>query len=407
LKIQLSDQVRQLLRLVASNADLVCEGIEGPVLAGDAKRNARIEVLVGVGALRVEDEQTFRLNPRLKAFVEDHLGSFQAFRSLTRIDSTIRHADRLWMEVKALNREGEGADALRVEVELGEVLAEIAYDIERNLLVLNSNVSTEYGNVDSLRAKLRQNSFFLAEVRSMSASVEKLGVTADRIFDECMQFGLTSVSQVVRRNITSKLLGWAQQINEAQHTISRRLFLARKLEERLSRLSRIALWLRQRSGLGGDREFDIDANFNPLLLRPKPVPITVHVDVQDSESQVQEALATIAAALPPKSDAHQSVAPSEPLEAFVEEEGIVVLEALAPHDKALVDLVDHARMTPRPVSLVDWKRGLDQLQYLSDEEWLLYASTHVAAEGLALSYLFMPPTGAALNDRFFDALVTR
>ena len=66
---QLSDQVKVLLRLVASNADLVGEGVEGPILLGDSKRNAKIDSLVEAGVLRVEDEQTFRLNPRLKAFV--------------------------------------------------------------------------------------------------------------------------------------------------------------------------------------------------------------------------------------------------------------------------------------------------------------------------------------------------
>lgn len=406
MKGQLSDQVKVLLRLVAGHADLVCEGIEGPILAGDSKRNARIDSLVGAGVLRVEDEQTFRLNPRLKSFVEDHLGTFQAFRSLTRIDSTVRHADRLWREIQALHRDGEEADAQKVEIELGEVFAEIAYDIDRNLLVLNANVATQFGNVDSLKAKIRQNRFFLSEVKSLSASVEKLGVTADRMFEECVQAGVSGVAHALRRNLTSRLLNWSQQINEAQASISRRMFHARKLEERLSRLSRVALWLRQRSGLGQEREFDIDEDVNPLLLRTRPIRLKAHVDVRDVETSVQEELIEAAKSLPVREEREQQQEAAPTASEVERGEPEVVVELMDPHEEALLKLVDSASSSRRPISLVDWKSREPLLSHLSDEEWILYASTQVEAEGLSLVFLFAPSESGVLNERYYDAVVS-
>ena len=405
MKGQLSDQVKVLLRLVAVNADLVCEGIEGPILAGENKRNARIDSVVGAGVLRVEDEQTFRLNPRLKSFVEDHLGTFQAFRSLTRIDSTVRHADRLWREVQALHRDGEEADAQKVEIELGEVFAEIAYDIDRNLMVLNANVATQFGNVDSLKAKIRQNRFFLSEVKSLSASVQKLGVTADRMFEECVQGGVSGVAQSLRRNLTSRLLNWSQQINEAQASISRRMFHARKLEERLGRLSRVALWVRQRSGLGQEREFDIDESVNPVLIRQRPIRLRAHVDVRDVESSVQEAMVECARSLPEAQERERKEITSTASEVERSEPEVAV-EVLEPHEEALLKLVESASRSRRPISLVDWKANEPLLSQLSDEEWILYASTQVEAEGLSLAFLFAQQEAGTLNERYYDAMVS-
>lgn len=409
---QLSDQVRHMLRVVSLNADLVCEGIEGPVLGGDSKRNARIEDMVGVGALRPEDEQTFRLNPRLKSFVEDHLGSFQAFRSLTRIDGEIRQAQRLWQELKALRAEEAVTDAMKLEIELGEAFYGIAYDLDRNLTVLSSNLSTEYGNVDSLKAKLRQNVFFLGEVKAMIESIDKLRQFADDITQDAVAYGMPAISQTVRRSIGSRLLSWSQQVNEAQHTISRRLFAARKLAEQLSRLSRTALRLRQRAGLPLEQEFDVGADFPAALLRPQAVPVRARVDVGDPERVVREDVASIAVAMPLAPA--RSVA--EPAVVHQVLDGGDVPQVMQverdPFELAIIRLVSDVRSAGRPISLRSWKQTAPALADLSDEEWLLFGSTQAEGEDLRVAYAFWPegvaPDGHAerLNALFHDVFVS-
>lgn len=405
MKAQLTDQVRNMLRTIAQNSDLICEGIEGSVAPGDAKRNARIDALVAVGALRPEDELSFRLNPRLRSFVEDQLGSFQAFRALTRIDPVIRQIETLWQEIQILRNERADEDAHTMEEELRVCLADLAYDIERNLQVLHANIHDEYGNVSSLKAKLRQNDFFLNEVIGLKASIDKLSEVSDRLKHEAVMAGSYQVEGAIRRNIMIKMLSWSQQVNDALHTISKRLYLARKLHDRLGTLSRVSLWLRQRAVISVSREFDLDEDFNPLLLRPEPVSIVSHVDVDDVEDAVQRALIDVAASL--KAPPAQAPAKAETSEVIVvAQDDEPLVDVVEPHEASLARFLESLAASARPMSLLVWKGNDPQIAHVEDEDWLLYAGSQLHGESLRVEHVFVPRGRFELNDQFEDIVIS-
>lgn len=405
MKAQLTDQVRNMLRTIAQNSDLICEGIEGSVAPGDAKRNARIDALVAVGALRPEDELSFRLNPRLRSFVEDQLGSFQAFRALTRIDPVIRQIETLWQEIQILRNERADEDAHTMEEELRVCLADLAYDIERNLQVLHANIHDEYGNVSSLKAKLRQNDFFLNEVIGLKASIDKLSEVSDRLKHEAVMAGSYQVEGAIRRNIMIKMLSWSQQVNDALHTISKRLYLARKLHDRLGTLSRVSLWLRQRAVISVSREFDLDEDFNPLLLRPEPVSIVSHVDVDDVEDAVQRALIDVAASLKaPPAQAPTKAETSEVIVVAQDDEPLV--DVVEPHEASLARFLESLAASARPMSLLVWKGNDPQIAHVEDEDWLLYAGSQLHGESLRVEHVFVPRGRFELNDQFEDIVIS-
>lgn len=405
MKAQLTDQVRNMLRTIAQNADLICEGIEGSVAPGDAKRNARIDALVAVGALRPEDALSFRLNPRLRSYVEDQLGSFQAFRALTRIDPVIRHIETLWQEIQILRNERADEDALAMEEEFRVCLADLAYDIERNLQVLHANIHDEYGNVSSLKAKLRQNDFFLNEVIGLKASIDKLSEVSDRLKHEAVMAGSYQVEGAIRRNILINMLSWSQQVNDALHAISKRLYLAKKLHDRLGTLSRVSLWMRQRAVISVSREFDLDEDFNPLLLRPEPVSIVSHVDVDDVEDAVQRALIDVAASLKaPPAQAPTKAETSEVIVVAQDDEPLVNI--VEPHEASLARFLESLAASALPMSLLVWKGNDPQIAHVEDEDWLLYAVSQLHGESLRVEHVFVPRGRFELNDHFEDIVIS-
>jgi hypothetical protein len=104
---------------------------------------------------------------------------------------------------------------------------------------------------------------------------------------------------------------------------------------------------------------------------------------------------------------HKPAPEARPQPSVVESsEQEVAFEAMEPHEEALLRLVQSAAEVRRPISLVDWKSGEPQLSELTDEEWILYASTQVEAEGLQLTFLYAPAIEGQLNERYYDAMVS-
>ena len=63
------DQVQRLLAGLAKHADLVAEAFEGSVSGDDKQRNSGIEALFNLNVLKPYDEDSYRLNPRLRESV--------------------------------------------------------------------------------------------------------------------------------------------------------------------------------------------------------------------------------------------------------------------------------------------------------------------------------------------------
>lgn len=70
-----SDQVQKVLAVLARHADIVAEAFEGAVSGGDRQHQKGVDALFEIGAIKPYDEDTYRLNPRLREFLSDHLSS--------------------------------------------------------------------------------------------------------------------------------------------------------------------------------------------------------------------------------------------------------------------------------------------------------------------------------------------
>ena len=400
-----SGQIQKVLNTLASHGDLIAEAMVGPIYAG-GKRDKAIDALVSVHALAPYEEGAYQLNPRLREFISDHLVSYNAFQTLTRLGEKIHQAYVQWTNLRQLHQEGLVADTENLEWALAATVTGISYEMDRNLTLLNSHISTEYGNVESLQAKIRQNAFYADEVRHCLNEIRKLDERMAEIDQEALGTGLLRARALVNSRKRSRLHPWTTRLNDIQREISKRLFTARKLAQKLRNLGRVALWLTQ-NRLSNGFDLDVNETMPVAILMPEPVPNTWNIDVRDTDPVVFDGLVVAAARLPaPRQQLDAEQAPAATLEVFSTEQ---VVEQLVrdPVDELIEKLFDFMAERPEErVSLLQWKCLGELPGDVSDEEWLLYTSTQAASVGYQVDLQLIERPVGVFNDIFEDVIVS-
>jgi hypothetical protein len=383
-----SEGVQRLLSVLARHADLVAEAFAGPVIGGDKVRDSALQELMQAGALKPYDEGTYYLSGALHDYFSVSLASFHAFQTLTRIDGQLRQADSQWEELLLLKGSGAARDVARLQIALERTIIDVGDVVERNIQLLNTMVLGHYGNVDSFASKLRQNRFYAREVQSCLRELEKLDGFIERMADGARVAGQPRIRQLLRRRLGAQLFNWTSRLKDAQSVISRRLFEARLLEQRLRQLARYASWLSSnRTATGFDIDLPQDAGaLDPALLRSEPVRVRPQPDVTDPTGENLIRLIAIASRLK-AAPRRQVIDEAEQDSRVLGEQMEEVSSELAPHQLALNRLLHQLRIEAHPLSLVQWKVDSAELEGVPDEHWLLYASVQLRGQSVPLQFV--------------------
>ena len=397
-------QIQQVLNTLASQGHLVAEGLDGAVHLGNKTRDRGIDALVSIHALTPYEEGAYRLNPRLREFISDHLVSYNAFQTLTRLSEHIYRAKTQWSNLREMKNGGVLGDADKLEWALDDTVTEIVYEIDRNLTLLNSMISTEYGNVESLAAKIQQNRFYAREVEGSLKELGQLDAMVDQIDAESLSTGFIRVRQLVNLRLRSRLHHWITRLNDIQASISKRLFHAQKLERKLVNLGKTALWLTQNKTSSG---FDIElADWPIALLRPERVRVNWHVDVRDNDPVVLDTMVDAIDRLPSpiESSASEKAAQEVQVVRHVDTQALHILSD--PVDEMIEQLGDSIYSgESSKVSLLHWKNSHRELDDVTDEEWMLYAASQLVYQGLQTNFQMVERGAGVHNDLFEDVTV--
>jgi hypothetical protein len=398
------DQIGQVLTTLASHAPLISEGLEGSVQLGDKSRDKAIDALVSIHALIPYEEGAYRLNPRLREFITDHLVSYSAFQSLTRLAPLIYRTSTLWQTLKELRTVGKPADIDKLEWAIDDTVTEIVYAVERNLMLLNSQISTDYGNVGSIQAKLAQNRHYRREVSSSLLELRQVDCTADEIDSEALSLGNLQVRHLVSSRLRARLGHWVARLNDIQAIISKKLFWANQMEQRLLHLARAAAWLSQNKTSSGF-DIHIDPSCPPALLQPEPLRVRPQLDVQDTDPLVWDMLVAAVGKMPAPHVGEQATQAPEIQRVRATETAPIVVES-DPVDEMIDQIAEalYTRATPA-LSLIHWKRQHTALATVSDEEWLVYAATQLGTLGFKTEFMMTPRQASQHNDLFEDVTV--
>lgn len=401
--------IQQLLKALSDHSDLVSESIRGPVSTG-GKRNKGVETLIRMRALMPVDEDTYYLNPLLREFIGDYVvSSYGAFRQLAQLDTPIRQLRQDFDSLRDFRREGSVRDADRAMDRLDQAVVRIGFLMDQNLLMLGAKVTTNFGDVESVAGKIRENSFYYKEIGRFSRQIVTLDARVQEMANEAIGLYLPEVRRLLNVRILSRLADWTARIADIQRVVSKNLFSLRQMERRQRNLANVALWL-SKNRMGEGFELDVKPEVAAKLATPEGLLTTWNVDVADNDPVVTEGVLSAAKRLPPITTASK-------LQVIESPEVIATTQAMVepdvePIDELIDAYVDFIRANPaindpQAASLLQWRErygaAYDLKDTVTDEEWLLYACAQIASAGLQVDILARARAPGEFNDFFTDA----
>ncbi len=404
--------IQQLLKALAEHSDLVSEAIKGPVSTG-GKRNKGVDTLIRMRALMPVDEDTYYLNPLLREFIGDYVVSYGAFRQLAQLDMPIRQLRLEFDNLREFRREGSVRDADRAMDRLDEAVVRIGFFMDQNLQMLSAKVTTNFGDVDSVAGKIRENKFYIEEVRRFSRQIVSLNVKVQEMEREAVGLQLPEVRRLLNVRILSRLTDWTARIGDIQRVVSRNLFALRQIEQRQRNLANVALWL-SKNRMSDGFELDVMPEAADRMATPLGLVATWNVDVADSDIAVTQGVLAAAKRLPPI-NVTTKPEPIESPEVITTAQAVVEPE-VDPIDKLIDAYVEHIRhlahhSSETSASMLEWRERLGEAfgleRTVTDEEWLLYACAQIASTGLEVELVARPRTPGEYNDIFTDARACR
>lgn len=404
--------IQQLLKALVEHSDLVSEAIKGPVSTG-GKRNKGVDTLIRMRALMPVDEDTYYLNPQLREFIGDYVVSYGAFRQLAQLDMPIRQLRLEFDNLREFRREGSVRDADRAMDRLDEAVVRIGFFMDQNLQMLSAKVTTNFGDVDSVAGKIRENKFYIEEVRRFSRQIVSLNAKVQEMEREAVGLQLLEVRRLLNVRILSRLTDWTARIGDIQRVVSRNLFALRQIEQRQRNLANVALWL-SKNRMSDGFELDVTPGAAERMVTPLGLIATWNVDVADSDIAVTQGVLVAAKRLPPI-NVTTKPEPIESPEVITTAQAVVEPE-VDPIDELIDAYVEHIRhldhhSNETSTTMLEWRERLGEAfgleRTVTDEEWLLYACAQIASTGLEVELVARPRTPGEYNDIFTDARACR
>lgn len=413
----MSSEFHQLFKALATHESLIVEAYKGELIGGgkDKQRVAAIDLLLKMGLLKPFEEDVYRLNPMLRTFLSDYQSTFHAFQALQRVDAITKQADTLWVELARKKEMGlDGTrDFASIAYLFDDAVANMSYAVERNLSLLHALLSTQYGNVEDLTTKLRQNEFYQKQVVVFLRELNEIQAFVAKVADDALAKGLVQARRMVLSRLASKMVSWTGKVKDAQAVIYKRAYIAKLMQERLQNLARFSLWLDQDKTTDG-WELDVNKDTRPVLFGPSSIKFNSSLDVSDDSEELTMPVmlkAVQSMPSPKETDAQKRLRDElqqpEPDYFIVEDDDDEpLLEVVDPTHISIMDLSVKARCSTEPISMLAFKRAYPALEKVGDEEWLIYASVQLKALNLDVTYLLQPTNDLVpMNEFFYDALV--
>jgi hypothetical protein len=376
------DQVQKILDTLHRHGDLISMSLAGRIsdINTDEATGKGIAALTSVGALMPIGDGAYQINPRIRRFLNERLSQFGALQALTRISEQLQAGRAQWRELIAMQASGDIVAKSEIEDALIYTVGEIVYFMRQNLRLLTHQTATDFGNVESMKRKLRQNRFYGENVKTLITELDQLDAFLSIVETDSLQFNLHEMRNLLMGQIKSQIGHWRHQLNEIQSLISQRLFVRRLIEADLHLLLDAGLWLETNPTLNG-LEVELGQSAPPDLLSPTSIKIRPHFDVRPKADDQEKILCGVASKLPAnkvpeivkEQRAKQVVLASEPEIAETEP---------SPEDILVQGLIETLRISSGAFEILQWQRDKRLEAGIGDEEWLFYASSQLAIAGI-------------------------
>lgn len=395
------DQVQKILGTLHRHSDVVSMSLAGRLSDVDDSIGSGIAALTGIGALLPMGEGSYQLNPRIRRFLHERLSHFSALQALTRISEQLDSGRAQWRELTELQSNGDFAGKADVEEALTYTVGEIAYFMRQNLRILNHQTATNFGDVQSMKRKLRQNRFYDKNVIELIKELDQLDAFLLMVETESLQYNLLEIRNLLMSQVKSQVGTWRYQLNEIQALITNLRFELRRVQKDWRLLFDACLWLESNPTLNGI-EVELGSEPPPELLPITPIKIRSHLDIWQINESSDEILRHVASKLP----AEKSVKPKKEAktrQVVISTESDLVDPEISPEDLLIAELIAQIQAGGKAFELRSWQVDRRKAAGIGDEEWLLYATTQLAIADIHTELQFVKATDT-WNEVFDDVM---
>ena len=398
----MSSPIKDVLQTLSRNAEVVEEGIKGVISTESGTPGAAIVALRQASALRAAGDDGYRLHPKLREYLQDHLQLFPAYQSLAEIGSRVTQIHSLWGEIELLCLSDEQETVNSLLNQLQTTVFDVVDSMDRNLLLLQTLISTRYGNVKTLEAKKSQNRYYQQQTTALSSDLSRLSKVCDNIEREASARSMETLARFLRRTILSRILSWQQGMTEMASMIRKEIFLTREIERELKLLARMDMLLRQQPAWRG-MEVDLRGDIPVFLLAASLPAIVAHAEPMDSDHVMRLEMESLAKSLPPRMARGPDPEPPVRYKRIVDPPRQA---EPSPAALALERLAKAVKAAPDGVSLIEWRARDANARSMSANIWVTFAVMAMRGRKLHVELVpNMPRPGEHFAHTFGDAKV--
>lgn len=397
----MTSPIKEVLQALSKHAEVVESSLSGEISTEAGTSGAAIMALRQSSALRPAGEDGYRLHPKLREYLQDHLQLFPAFQSLAEIGSRITQLTILWTEIELVRMETDHETVNSLMVTLQTTVFDVVDSMDRNMILLQTLMSTRFGNVKTLDAKKSQNRYYQQQTATLAGDLTRLAKVADMVEHEASDRAMEELARFLRRNLLMRITAWQQGVSEMQTQIRKEIFRTREVEQNLKLLARMDMLLRQQSAWRGF-ETDLTTDIPVFLLAASLPPLVAHVEPLDSDRAMREEIEALARALPPKAE----IAPdAEPPKRYTRIVDPPCTPPVSPAAQALERLARDVKAAASGVSLTDWRLMDQDALSIESNVWLVFAVMALRGRKLHVDLIRNGPhDGERFAHTFRDAL---
>lgn len=399
----MNEPLKGALSTLSKQSGVVSEALKAPVFPGDlAPIKSIMDLHNNATALRPTAEEGWRLHPRLREYLFDHLQHYPAYQSLSDIGAHVNSLRALWSQAVELKSVSGYESIVDIIDRMQDTVYDIVDNMMRNLRHLDNLLSTSYGNVKTLAEKKNQNSWYRKETDRLTYHLGVLTHSSAEIERSATDQHLHDFAKFLRTNLLSHLLTWQQGLAEIQGRLTLEIYQTREVDKHHRQLSRLDMLMRQQPSWKGV-DVDLDSEIPDFLLAARLPDIEAHIEPEDPDTDVQAMLVEASKSLPPL----QRAKPPEEKKQYKKKEPTSDPTPVSPEMLASERLIQHVMESADGVSLVDWRLGDPDAMTMEPDLWLIFSMQFLRMAEVKVVLIPDPPrVGERFSHTFSDAIAS-
>lgn len=275
--------VSDLLKLIGNNAQLLGDAYVYGSISGDQLEVNKLNHLQKSGLLRPDDEPgDYRITAELKRMLNRLMRKQSSYRQLTDMGKVVDALDDTVKDYQISVLHGQQDDAEYYLDQLDDLLYEAKDNLNVSLDNMHYAISSQFGFVSTLSAKVRENEKALNYAQKLLTELQQIDPEA------CYEWTNWGCPIDFARKVSSFIYWFKQTLARLRFIIDNMrlsLFRLRRDEKQASLLRNMARYLRQHPEFEISESLYEDPNLNQKLKFAAPLKLKTYIDVKNSANE--------------------------------------------------------------------------------------------------------------------------